>query len=159
MFSRGDDFIGLLDPPADSLSASEYESGFRAGEREPLRTSRARARFLQGCLLHPFRERYTYVTRSQQRSQQVRNDIVFALLRSRALGRAFLCLCSSSSVRSRARGLCAGLRSPAISGGSVVPGGLVLHLAWPSHCSSWVYLERCVRCLHILDGLCIRDCA
>ena len=98
----------LNNPRADSLSASEYESGFRAGEREPLRTSRARARFLQGCLLHPFRERYTYVTRSQQRSQQLRNDIVFALLRSRALGRAFLCLCSSSSVRSRARGLCAG---------------------------------------------------
>eukprot|EP00964_Phaeocystis_antarctica_P139985 scaffold104779_cov38-Phaeocystis_antarctica.AAC.1 len=48
---------------------------------------------------------------------------------SRALGRAFLCLCSSSSVQSRARRLCAGLRSPAISGSSVVPGGLVLGVA------------------------------
>ena len=74
----------------------------RVLRRRTLRTSGARARFLpQGCLLHPFRERYTFattrarafsyrgvfytpsvnVTRSQQRSQQLRNDIVFALLR------------------------------------------------------------------------------
>ena len=39
---------------ADSLSASEYESGFRAGEREPLRTSRARARaFFRGVFYTP----------------------------------------------------------------------------------------------------------
>ena len=42
------------DTRADSLSASEYESGFRAGEREPLRTSRARARaFFRGVFYTP----------------------------------------------------------------------------------------------------------
>ena len=79
------------DTPADSLSASEYESGFRAGEREQhterrageffgggryALLARARAFFYRGVFYTPS----VNVTRSQQRSQQLRNDIVFTRL-------------------------------------------------------------------------------
>ena len=125
-------------PRADSLSASEYESGFRAGEREPLRTSRARARaFFRGVFYTPS----VNVTRTLHVRNNARNNFATtSSLRScgpELSGERFFA-CALRALFGRVLVACAlALRSPAISGGSVVPGGLVLHLAWPSHCSSW----------------------
>ena len=88
------------DTPADSLSASEYESGFRAGEREQhterrageffgggryALLARARAFFYRGVFYTPS----VNVTRSQQRSQQLRNLRVKSSRESVSMG---LCL-------------------------------------------------------------------
>ena len=93
------------------------------------RTRIPRARALSsGVSSHPFRERYTFATTLTTTSQRHR---LCALAGPELSGERFFACALRALFRSRARGLCAALRSPAISGGSVVPGGLVLH--WRGH--------------------------
>ena len=85
----------------------EYESGFRAGEREQhterraseffgggryALPARARAFFTSGCLLHPFHERYTFATTPRAVFRDVfYTPSVIAKSLATASGRAFLC--------------------------------------------------------------------
>ena len=102
------------------------------------RGPRARARaFFRGVFYTPS----VNVTRTLHVRNNARNNFATtSSLRScgpELSGERFFA-CALRALFGRVLVACAlALRSPAISGGSVVPGGLVLHLAWPSHCSSW----------------------